>query len=325
MKKKNYAAVTAVIMMMCALCLPACAGSSTKAPDEAGLKDQKHKIYEANQLDAIYGRHESVAFIYTYAEDHLRDGYVWENADNVYQEWGTSEAEYNRDRVFYEMSYDAETDAMITRCGFNCDPEYNPFFCILEMSEEEFLDNEQHEHYTEFSHENGIIRTASRFDETLSRKWIEDRWGLEYKGQYVRTESVINEDNYEFISSSLIMVEDGKDAFSFVTTVEYDVPEPAASRNLRATYERKSENMMNINFVADPGTDHEITRKVTVPINSDVGIKAGDVPYVYFNDPDCETLSHWDRISDNSYYIFTNPDEAVTEKYEKMFAEAAGQ
>lgn len=331
MKKKNYAVVSMFIMMMCALCLSACSVSvtkapdSTKAPDEAEVNDLNHKLYEANQLDAIYGRHESVSYTFTYPEDHARDGYVWENADSAYWEWVAGSAEYSRDRVYYEMDYDAETDEMITRCGFNCDPEYNPFYCFFEMSEEEFLDKEQHDHFTEIRHENGVIRTAARFDETVSREWIEDIWGLEYNGQYVRSESVINEDNYEFISNSLIMVEDDKDAFSFVTTVEYDVPEPVASRNLRAAYERKSENMMNLNFVADPGTDHEITRKVTVPINSDVSIKAGDVPFAFFNDPDCETLKHWDRISDNSYYIITNPDEALTEKFEKMFAEANGQ
>nr|MCR5733661.1 hypothetical protein [Lachnospiraceae bacterium] len=244
---------------------------------------------------------------------------------SVYQEWGTGDAEYNRDRVFYEMNCDAETGSLITRCGFNCDPEYNPFYCFFAMSEEEFSDNEQHEHYTEISHENGVIRMVSRFDETLSREQIEDIWGLEYNGQYIRTEAVINEDNYEFISNSLIMVEDGKDVFSFVTSVEYDVPEPAASRNLRAAYERESENMVNITCVADPGTDHEISRKLTVPVNSDVSIDAGDTPFVYFNDPDCETLKHWDRMSDVSFYIFTDPDKALTEKYEKLRAKLSGQ
>lgn len=331
MKKKNYVVVSMFIMTMCALSLSACESSNTmvpevtKGPEEAEINDLNQKLYEANQLDDIYRHHESVSYTFTYPEDHARDGYVWENADSAYQEWGTGSAEYNRDRVLYEMDYDDETGTMITRCGFNCDPEYNPFFCIFEMSREKFLDAEQHDHFTEISHENGVIRTLSRFDETVSREWIEDTWGLEYNGQYVKTETVINEDDYEIISNSIIMVEDGKDVFSFVTTVEYDVPEPAASRNLRATYERGSENMMNINFAADPGTDHEITRKVTVPINSDVTIKAGDVPFVFFNDPDCETLNHWDRISDNSYYIITYPDEVLTEKFKKMFAVATGQ
>ncbi len=38
------------------------------------------KLYQANQLDAIFDHHESVSFTFTYPEDHTRDGYIWENA-----------------------------------------------------------------------------------------------------------------------------------------------------------------------------------------------------------------------------------------------------
>ena len=38
-----------------------------------------------------------------------------------------------------------------------------------------------------------------------------------------------------------------------------------------------------------------------------------------FNDAECETLSHWDRMSDRTFYIFTNPDEALTAKFQTMY------
>lgn len=45
----------------------------------------------------------------------------------------------------------------------------------------------------------------------------------------------------------------------------------------------------------------------------------GDVPSVYFDDPNGETLSHWDRLSDRNMYVFTNPDEALTAKFQGLY------
>ena len=103
--------------------------------------------------------------------------------------------------------------------------------------------------------------------------------------------------------------------------VEYDTPEPVASRTLRAGFERASENMMTVTFVVDGGTDHEFSRALTVPTNSEAGQVFGDTPWVCFSDADCETLSHWDRMSDRTIYIFTNPDDELNDKYQALLAQ----
>jgi hypothetical protein len=40
---------------------------------------------------------------------------------------------------------------------------------------------------------------------------------------------------------------------------------------------------------------------------------------VYFNDADCKTLSHWDRMGDQTFCIFTNPDEALTAEFRALY------
>ena len=45
----------------------------------------------------------------------------------------------------------------------------------------------------------------------------------------------------------------------------------------------------------------------------------GNVPFVFFHDPDGETLIHWDRMSDNSAYVFTNPDEELTARFQALY------
>ena len=315
---KRMLAIVLTVLMTLSLC-PAFA-EAVEAPDEAAALEFSHKVYEACQLDALFSRHESVAFTFTNPLDPSRDGFVWETAECAYQEWGLNTAAFDRDRVVYQMTNDEETGEVNVFAGVNYEPEYNPFYCFAGGTEEEFFDAE-HDHVVELYEADGLIHSASQFDETLSRQYIEEKLGLEYTGQYIRTEIVLDAETYDVLENREILVQDSEETVVYMATAAYDTPEPVASRTLRAGFERASGNLMTVTFVVDAGTDHEFSRELTVPVNTEAGQMFGDTPVVYFNDADCETLSHWDRMSDRTIYVFTNPDDALIGKFQALLDE----
>ncbi len=312
---KRMLAIVLTVLMTLSLC-PAFA-EAVEAPDEAAALEFNHKVYEACQLDALFSRHESVAFTFTNPLDPSRDGFVWETAECAYQEWGLNTAAFDRDRVVYQMTNDEETGEVNVFAGVNYEPEYNPFYCFVGGTEEEFFDAE-HDHVVELYEADGLIHSASQFDETLSRQYIEEKLGLEYTGQYIRTEIVLDAETYDVLENREILVQDSEETVVYMATVAYDTPEPVASRTLRAGFERASGNLMTVTFVVDAGTDHEFSRELTVPVNTEAGQMFGDTPFVFFNDADCETLSHWDRMSDRTIYVFTNPDDELIQKHQAL-------
>ena len=315
---KRMLAIVLTVLMTLSLC-PAFA-EAVEAPDEAAAMEFNHKVYEACQLGSLFSRHESVAFTFTYPLDPSRNGFVWETAECVYQEWGLTSAAFNRDRVVYQMFNDEVRGEVNVFAGVNCEPKYDPFYCFAGGTEEEFFDVE-HDHVIEFYEEDGLIHSTSQFDEMLSKKYIEENLGLEYAGQAIRAKIVVDAKTYDVLENRELMVQDGEETVVFETIAAYDTPEPVASRTLRAGFERASGNLMTVTFVVDAGTDHEFSRELTVPVNTEAGQMFGDTPFVYFNDADCETLSHWDRVSDRTIYVFTNPDDALIGKFQALLDE----
>lgn len=315
---KRVFILTLAVLMALSVCSISAFADAAEEPDVATAVEFNHKVYEANRLDTLFGRHDSITFSFVYPEEPGRTWYVWETGDSVYQEWGTKTASFDRDRVVYSMNCDEETGAVSVSCGVNVEPDYNPFYSFVTETEEGFFDP-AHDHVTRIWEENGAIHSTSQYDETLSSKYVENELGLAYTGQTIRTEIVLDAETYDILKHVETMVQDGEETVVCAIDVEYDKPEPLACRTLRAPFERNTENMMTVSFVIDHGTDHEISRQLTVPVNTDAGMLFGDVPFVYFNDPDGETLTHWDRMSDLSLYIFTNPDEELTVRFQTLY------
>ena len=315
--KKTLAMILAVLMLLCLTPVSALADTAEE-PDEAAAIEFNHKVYEANRLDALFGRHKSITFSFDYPEEPGRTWYVWETEDSVYQEWGMDDAQFERDRIVYRMSSDSESGAVSVACGVNVDPEDDPLYSFVRETEDAFFDP-VHDHVTRIWEENGVLHGASEYDETLSRQFVENELGLPYTGQTIRTEIILDAETYELLKSVDSMEQDGKEIAVCVIDMEYDEPEPLACRTLRAAFERDAENMMTVSFMVDAGTDHAFSRALIVPTNTDAGVLYGDVPFVYFNDPHGETLSHWDRMSDLSLYVFTNPDEELTAKFQTVY------
>ena len=91
--------------------------------------------------------------------------------------------------------------------------------------------------------------------------------------------------------------------------VAYDEPEPLPAVALRAAFERAGGPTMTLTFVVDPGTDKERTRTVTVPVNSVLDIYGS--PAVY-DDAGATMPTSFDGMEDHTFYVFTDPDRAVT-------------
>jgi len=315
--RKTLALILVVLILLCMV--PASVFADTaEEPDEATAAEFNHKVYEANRLDTLFGRHKSLAYSFVYPEEPGRTWFVWQTSDCAYQEWGTSAAQFDRDRVVYTMNCDEETSAVSVSCGVNIEPDYNPFYNFVGETEEEFFDP-AHDHVTRIWEEDGEIHSTSQFDETLSRKFVENELGLKYTGQTIRTEIILDAETYEILKHVETMVQDGEEIAVCVIDVKYDLPEPLACRTLRASFERNTENAMTVSFIVDAGTDHGFSRALTVPVSTEASLMFGDVPFVYFNDSNGETLAHWDRMSDLNLYVFTNPDEALTAKFQTLY------
>lgn len=315
-----------ILLALMAFCMFGLTGCGEKVekkgevPSKERISEINHSIYDANQLDSLFSRHESVAYTFTFANDYENNGYVWETKDSIYQEWGSRQSEYVKDRIFYCMEYDSETDSLISRVGVDFIPDSPELYCIAGGSEGEFFD-EDHDNVKDCYTEDKYLHMSSEFDNTLSKAWTEQFYGEDYKGKLISCDIIIDKDTYDISRITYSITQGGKKQVLSETIVEYDIPKPAACKNLCAAFERESENMLTLKYVVDPGTDREIKREITVPVNSEGGFRNGDVPYVYFNDADCNKLEHWDRLSDNTYYVFTYPSDELTEKFNKMLDE----
>ncbi|MBO4360841.1 MAG: hypothetical protein J5822_08180, partial [Eubacteriaceae bacterium] len=161
----------------------------------------------------------------------------------------------------------------------------------------------------------GVICLNSQFDEVFSAKKVEE-YGREYTGQVVTTHLEMDATTFEIFRFYLCM--DGE--IFWECDVAYDEPEPMASVILRTAFERPTDHPVTLTVKIDPGTDHERSREVTVPANSEFGyILGSDVSYVTFNDPDCTILANWDNISDFAWYVITDPSDEVVQKYSEAY------
>lgn len=306
--------IMAVLLLLC-LC-PLCAlAETTPGLDDQAIAELNHTIYKANQLEEIFSRHQSVTFSFNHSHEHDLNEVVWETAERSFRSWENNSMEYETTDVCYRLEYTDETDSADLYCVCVYGDPY--FYCFVGEPEENFY-NAEHENMTDCYEKDGLLFLNSEYDETLSRKAIENE-GLEYKGETVGSRLIVDAKTYDIAGYCQYVMEDGNEREILSTNVAYDEPEPLASLALQAAFEHSSSNMMNVTYVFDKGTDHEITRTLTVPANSDCRIPVLDVPCVYFYDSDYSTLYAWDRMSDHTIYFVTNPSEELIERFEQAY------
>ncbi len=310
--------------------LAGCGAKKNKASegkiDEAAWLETSHKIYEANQLDALLSRHSSLKYSFSYPETPQNDNFNWETAECYYQEWpGYNYARYDGDRFYFVSSPD-ESGAPQLSCGIDHTSGYDPYFELFGLPEDQFLDTEHESLYDSFT-EDGLLHILTVYDETGSRRWIENNLSRDSAGETVHMEMVVYRETCEILRNTVTLEKDGKTSSAFGYTVEYDTPEPESSQALRAQFKQPDRTPITITVTSDPGTDRELSTSLTISQESAFELYADD-PYVAFDDADATSVSAvyaWDGTSDISFFVFTDPDQALLDRYSSMIAEAMAE
>ncbi len=286
--------------------------------DESEVEDLKEKFYETNVTN-VFKNHDSVEF-QIFIDGHENE-LCWENSEGKYAvQRNLGRAVYcKNDRINYDMIFDEETGMYDFGIDFYIYPEYETFYYVV-YSDKSLALNEEHEKFHAYR-EGEFIYLIVEPDDEVSRKIFEQNktsgGTVDYHGQKVFVEYILDADNYDCIERTVKYIDDGKEEVLETTKIFYDTPEPIESLSLRAVFERDSKNTMDITIVVDPGTKDEKTYSATIPQNLEVFITPGE-PYVMFDDPDCTMVTSWDRMSDLTRYVVVNPDEELTERYNEL-------
>ena len=265
------------------------------------------RVYEANKLDAIFGNHGSVQYCLTFDKDQRPDMpcFIYETPDMAYSE--DRDAAFYADRAgFYQMWTDGAWSDLYYTFDFvnDFDPHLNAGYQIMPESPEEWW-NPAEETPLDVWAEGGSVYLKSVYSEAMSRAFIETWLPGAYAGQTVTVLAAADQQTYELTSLVYTLFDqDGQVVGTpLIYSIDYDLDEPRACRNLRACAERSSELTAELTIIMNPGTDDEVIETMTVPAGSTV-IYVSDSGMSLYEDADCTVpASRWDKLSDMTWYL----------------------
>ena len=265
------------------------------------------RVYEANKLDAIFGNHGSVQYCLTFDKDQRPDMpcFIYETPDMAYSE--DRDAAFYADRAgFYQMWTDGAWSDLYYTFDFvnGFDPHLNAGYQIMPDSQEEWW-NPAEETPVDAWAEGGSVYLKSVYSEAMSRAFIETWLPGAYTGQTVTVLAAADQQTYELTSLVYTLFDqDGQVVGTpLIYSIDYDLDEPRACRNLRACAERSSELTAELTIIMNPGTDDEVIETMTVPAGSTV-IYVSDSGMSLYEDADCTVpASRWDKLSDMTWYL----------------------
>ena len=265
------------------------------------------RVYEANKLDAIFGNHGSVQYCLTFDKDQRPDMpcFIYETPDMAYSE--DRDAAFYADRAgFYQMWTDGAWSDLYYTFDFvnGFDPHLNAGYQIMPDSPEEWW-NPAEETPLDVWAEGGSLYLKSAYSEAMSRAFIETWLPGAYAGQTVTVLAAADQQTYELTSLVYTLFDqDGQVVGTpLIYSIDYDLDEPRACRNLRACAERSSELTAELTIIMNPGTDDEVIETMTVPAGSTV-IYVSDSGMSLYEDADCTVpASRWDKLSDMTWYL----------------------
>ena len=268
------------------------------------------RVYEANKLDAIFGNHGSVQYCLTFDKDQRPDMpcFIYETPDMAYSE--DRDAAFYADRAgFYQMWTDGAWSDLYYTFDFvnGFDPHLNAGYQIMPESPEEWW-NPAEETPLDVWAEGGSVYLKSVYSEAMSRAFIETWLPGAYAGQTVTVLAAADQQTYELTSLVYTLFDqDGQVVGTpLIYSIDYDLDEPRACRNLRACAERSSELTAELTIIMNPGTDDEVIETMTVPAGSTV-IYVSDSGMSLYEDADCTVpASRWDKLSDMTWYLAPN-------------------
>jgi hypothetical protein len=265
------------------------------------------RVYEANKLDAIFGNHGSVQYCLTFDKDQRPDMpcFIYETRDMAYSE--NRGAAFYADRAgFYQMWTDGAWSDLYYTFDFvnGFDPHLNAGYQIMPESPEEWW-NPAEETPLDVWAEGGSVYLKSVYSEAMSRAFIETWLPGAYAGQTVTVLAAADQQTYELTSLVYTLFDqDGQVVGTpLIYSIDYDLDEPRACRNLRACAERSTELTAELTIIMNPGTDDEVIETMTVPAGSTV-IYVSDSGMSLYEDADCTVpASRWDKLSDMTWYL----------------------
>ena len=265
------------------------------------------RVYEANKLDAIFGNHGSVQYCLTFDKDQRPDMpcFIYETPDMAYSE--DRDAAFYADRAgFYQMWTDGAWSDLYYTFDFvnGFDPHLNAGYQIMPESPEEWW-NPAEETPLDVWAEGGSVYLKSVYSEAMSRAFIETWLPGAYAGQTVTVLAAADQQTYELTSLVYTLFDQDGQAVGtpLIYSIDYDLDEPRACRNLRACAERSTELTAELTIIMNPGTDDEVIETMTVPAGSTV-IYVSDSGMSLYEDADCTVpASRWDKLSDMTWYL----------------------
>lgn len=326
--RKLFVAALFVVMTLSLSLIPAFAEAAVDGAsrrdiplDSDEFKALQHEVYEANQLSALLERHESVTFDMS---DAPKNDYDWRDywyitRDACYYE-SPSTTQYETDRRFYTLT-DPDAGAQLMY-GLDLCSDYDLWtvagYQFPPKDEADWSNSELEEHDACYV-ENGLLVLRDRRNPEASEAWFAEHVPYEtYDGETVYTEVIADAETKEIIEfNDYLEDRDGAMRRAVHHTAAYDEPQPRRVRNMLAAIEHYCEHVVTVTFVVDSGYDHERSGSLTMPVGG-VAVYRCDhsESAIICDDPEANSVTHYDGMQDRTFYIITEPSEAQVERYQ---------
>lgn len=295
--------------------------------DSEEFQTLQHEVFAANQLEPLLKNHKSVIMDLTH-EPSLgpkMKNYHYFTKDMFYYETPSS-AGLDFDRVFYWLTYAEEGGEGQMSYGLDMCSDYDPMefaHTLVPEDEEEWKGDGSDTHIACFV-EDGLVYLRDRRSAEGSKEWFAVSVpGETYNGEILYSEVIADAKTKELTEFNMYLEgKDGSVRRIMHRTAVYDAPEPTRVTNLRTAFERYSENTVTMTVVVDPGSDHETSRSITIPIGSIFSFRTDNQSRaICFDDAAASKVTHWDGLHSKTFYLFTDPTDEQIERYNTLLQE----
>ena len=289
-------------------------------PDEVKTveftKEDYQKLLEVNDVEKLIEKYGSYSITW---DEYGGYYYLYQAKDFLWYDYRDDLLEYETKDYSYMLRGTDPSDFSLMCKVFLYDHTIDYYRFMFVDTYEEYTSGEN-ETVVSVYLEDGYVHYKTVYNEEAAKAVVFDYLGEEKPGWTVYSELIYNAETYEATHNINYMEKDGERVVLSDMFAGFGETVPSGVYALRASFERQSRNMMTVNYVADLGTDHEIRKTVTVPQNCECAPSVGSVAAVYFTNPEYTAVDRWDRKSDITYYVVTNPSDELVNRYNEIIA-----
>ena len=281
-------------------------------------KEILKKIYAANTEEALFERHRTQGMEAVYEGETEAYYILWRNKDSEFTQQPFMAA-YEKDRVIYKLSYPEKGDPFRQ---YEVDlSEKQDFYVFVSEEEKDFYDP-AHCIYTEGYIKDGRITLSFEYDDAWSEETMNSLARKKYRnGMHVTDTIVVDQETLDVLEQHYGVRKTDKEQLLAASYYTYDGPEPGMAKIIRSSFESSAPAFMKLTYVRDAGTYDELVVELEVPKNSYVTAVC-DREFLTFGDIKATALNDWDYMTDTTFFIFTDPDEELTQRYKTLLKEA---